>query len=162
LPAYNEAGNVALMVAKLGPVLARIGEDHFRRRRTVRLRCFDLSAPVCESPGSSLHRKGKSMKRSITAGLLTALLAVSNAAAQTCTGNPVAVQILGSGGPAFNAERASASYLLWVAQQARLLIDIGGGSTELVISDGSRVLLTESLPLGYRLSLRGRAYLRGR
>ncbi|HMF09458.1 MAG TPA: Ppx/GppA phosphatase family protein [Thermoanaerobaculia bacterium] len=28
------------------------------------------------------------------------------------------------------------------------LIDIGGGSTELVVSDGSRVLLTESLPLG--------------
>ena len=29
-----------------------------------------------------------------------------------------------------------------------LLIDIGGGSTELVISDGSRVLYTESLPIG--------------
>lgn len=28
------------------------------------------------------------------------------------------------------------------------LIDIGGGSTEFVISDGNRVLLTESLPLG--------------
>ena len=35
------------------------------------------------------------------------------------------------------------------AQQDPLfLVDIGGGSTELVISDGSRVLLTESLPLG--------------
>jgi len=29
-----------------------------------------------------------------------------------------------------------------------LLIDIGGGSTEIVVSEGSRVLLTESLPLG--------------
>ena len=28
------------------------------------------------------------------------------------------------------------------------LVDIGGGSTEFVVSDGSRVLLTESLPLG--------------
>ncbi|MFN2633047.1 MAG: hypothetical protein ABR610_06485 [Thermoanaerobaculia bacterium] len=28
------------------------------------------------------------------------------------------------------------------------LVDIGGGSTELVVSDGSRVLLSESLPLG--------------
>ncbi len=28
------------------------------------------------------------------------------------------------------------------------LVDIGGGSTELVVSDGSRVLLAESLPLG--------------
>ena len=73
------------------------------------------------------------MKRSITAGLLTALLAVSNAAAQTCTGNPVAVQILGSGGPAFNAERASASYLLWVGQQARVLVDIGGARSKVIL-----------------------------
>ncbi len=29
-----------------------------------------------------------------------------------------------------------------------LLVDIGGGSTEFVVSDGSRVLLSESLPLG--------------
>ncbi|MFY9551876.1 MAG: Ppx/GppA phosphatase family protein [Thermoanaerobaculia bacterium] len=33
-------------------------------------------------------------------------------------------------------------------QDPLFLIDIGGGSTELVISDGARVLLTESLPLG--------------
>jgi ribonuclease BN (tRNA processing enzyme) len=68
------------------------------------------------------------MMRSIPVGLLVVLLATSNGTAQTCAGNPVAVQILGSGGPAFNAERASASYLLWVGQQARLLFDIGGGS----------------------------------
>jgi ribonuclease BN (tRNA processing enzyme) len=68
------------------------------------------------------------MMRSIPVGLLVALLATSNGSAQTCAGNPVAVQILGSGGPVFNAERASASYLLWVGGQARLLFDIGGGS----------------------------------
>src|SRR5262249_58910057 len=28
------------------------------------------------------------------------------------------------------------------------VVDIGGGSTEFIVSDGSRVLLTESLPLG--------------
>jgi len=33
-------------------------------------------------------------------------------------------------------------------QDPLFLVDIGGGSTELVISDGSRVLLTESLPVG--------------
>jgi exopolyphosphatase/guanosine-5'-triphosphate,3'-diphosphate pyrophosphatase len=33
-------------------------------------------------------------------------------------------------------------------QDPLLMVDIGGGSTELVISDGARVLLTESLPLG--------------
>jgi ribonuclease BN (tRNA processing enzyme) len=50
------------------------------------------------------------------------------ASAQSCAGNPVAVQILGSGGPNLNAERASASYLLWVGNQAKVLIDMGGGA----------------------------------
>jgi hypothetical protein len=48
----------------------------------------------------------------------------SNASAQSCIGNPVAVQILGSGGPRINGERASASYLLWVDNQAKILVDI--------------------------------------
>src|SRR5262245_11451070 len=61
-------------------------------------------------------------------GLFAAIAATSSTSAQTCAGNPVAVQILGSGGPAFNAERASASYLLWVGAQAKLLFDIGGGA----------------------------------
>jgi ribonuclease BN (tRNA processing enzyme) len=68
------------------------------------------------------------MIRFFVVGLFVVLPFVSRASAQTCAGNPVAVQILGSGGPAFNAERASASYLLWVGQQAKLLFDIGGGS----------------------------------
>jgi ribonuclease BN (tRNA processing enzyme) len=38
------------------------------------------------------------------------------------------VQILGSGGPAINAERASAGYLLWSGAQAKVLIDVGGGT----------------------------------
>ena len=64
----------------------------------------------------------------LTVGLVAAIAATTSASAQTCAGNPVAVQILGSGGPAFNAERASASYLLWVGAQAKLLFDIGGGA----------------------------------
>src|SRR5919108_5685356 len=60
--------------------------------------------------------------------LLAFFSVVSNASAQTCAGNPVAVQILGSGGPAISPDRASAGYLLWVGTQARLLFDIGGGT----------------------------------
>jgi ribonuclease BN (tRNA processing enzyme) len=60
--------------------------------------------------------------------LLALLSIASGASAQTCAGSPVAVQILGSGGPAINAERASAGYLLWVGAQAKLLFDIGGGT----------------------------------
>ncbi|MDQ3215028.1 MAG: MBL fold metallo-hydrolase [Pseudomonadota bacterium] len=43
-------------------------------------------------------------------------------------GNPVAVQILGSGGPRINRDRASSSYLLWIDAQAKLLVDMGGGA----------------------------------
>jgi len=58
-----------------------------------------------------------------------ALLATpAGAFAQTCAGKPVAVQILGSGGPRINRERASSSYLLWIGAQARILVDMGGGS----------------------------------
>jgi ribonuclease BN (tRNA processing enzyme) len=52
----------------------------------------------------------------------------SVALAQSCAADSTAVQILGSGGPALNPERASASYLLWVGGQARMLVDMGGGA----------------------------------
>ena len=56
------------------------------------------------------------------------LTARSAAIAQSCTQGAATVQILGSGGPAVNPERASASYLLWVGGQARMLVDMGGGA----------------------------------
>jgi ribonuclease BN (tRNA processing enzyme) len=48
--------------------------------------------------------------------------------AQNCDPGSVAVQILGSGGPRINPSRASTSYLLWVGDKARLLVDMGGGA----------------------------------
>src|ERR1700687_788881 len=68
------------------------------------------------------------MLRPAVISLLALLSISSNVLAQTCAGSPVAVQILGSGGPAINPERASAGYLLWVGTQAKLLFDIGGGT----------------------------------
>jgi ribonuclease BN (tRNA processing enzyme) len=59
---------------------------------------------------------------------LAALTLPSAASAQSCAPGPATVQILGSGGPAINRERASASYLLWIGSQARMLVDMGGGS----------------------------------
>src|SRR5438270_12233497 len=61
-------------------------------------------------------------------GFLSVLLNVSSAAAQGCTENPVAVQVLGSGGPRLNPDRASSSYLLWINGRARILVDMGGGA----------------------------------
>jgi len=67
------------------------------------------------------------MLRPAIISLLVVVAISSNASAQTCAGGPVALQILGSGGPGINPERASAGYLLWVGPQAKLLIDLGGG-----------------------------------
>jgi hypothetical protein len=61
------------------------------------------------------------MFRSLIAGMAVALMASSGALAQSCTGNPVAVQVLGSGAPGFVKDRANTSYLLWVGNQ-------GGGA----------------------------------
>jgi ribonuclease BN (tRNA processing enzyme) len=68
------------------------------------------------------------MMRSIAAGLLAAIALASSASAQTCAGSPVAVQILGSGNPSANPVRASSGYLLWIGQQAKLMVDVGGGT----------------------------------
>src|SRR5262245_35689154 len=60
--------------------------------------------------------------------VLAVLALPSGAWAQSCAAGPATVQILGSGGPALNRERASASYLLWMDGQARMLVDMGGGA----------------------------------
>jgi len=68
------------------------------------------------------------MMRILLACLVASLAMSSTAVAQSCAANPVAVQILGSGGPAINPDRASTSYLLWVGPQAKMLVDMGGGA----------------------------------
>ena len=70
------------------------------------------------------------MKRTavFAAGLLGLASGPSNSWAQGCDVGPVAVQILGSGGPAINRFRSSTSYLLRVDGQSKILIDMGGGA----------------------------------
>src|SRR5438309_10022765 len=67
------------------------------------------------------------MFRTFLAAFLLVVTA-SSVSAQTCTGSPVAVQILGSGAPGFVKDRANTSYLLWIGNQARILVDAGGGA----------------------------------
>jgi ribonuclease BN (tRNA processing enzyme) len=50
------------------------------------------------------------------------------AAAVSCTGMGVELQVLGSGGPELEDKRASSSYLVWQDGRARILVDAGGGS----------------------------------
>jgi ribonuclease BN (tRNA processing enzyme) len=68
------------------------------------------------------------MFRSIVIGFLAAALIPVGASAQDCERGSVTVQILGSGGPRVNPFRSSASYLLWVDDQAKILVDMGGGA----------------------------------
>jgi ribonuclease BN (tRNA processing enzyme) len=68
------------------------------------------------------------MLRAIVIGVLTATLIPVSASAQNCDPGSVAVQILGSGGPRINPFRSSTSYLLWVGDQAKVLVDMGGGA----------------------------------
>ena len=46
-----------------------------------------------------------------------------------CNDNRVQLQVLGSGGPELTDRRASSSYLIWVNNQALVLIDSGAGSS---------------------------------
>jgi ribonuclease BN (tRNA processing enzyme) len=49
-------------------------------------------------------------------------------AARRCREAEVAVQVLGSGGPILDDERASSGYLVWVDGRARLMVDAGPGT----------------------------------
>ena len=62
------------------------------------------------------------------ATLLVGWAAAAPAGAQTCGAKGVAVQVLGSGGPELQDQRASSSYLSWEDGKARVLVDAGGGS----------------------------------
>jgi ribonuclease BN (tRNA processing enzyme) len=92
------------------------------------------------------------MIRLLIAGLLVVLAASSNALAQSCTGNPVAVQILGSGAPGFVKDRANTSYVLWIGPQAKILVDAGGGAyvrfgqSQAKFSDLSMILVSHLHP----------------
>src|SRR6476469_2813119 len=68
------------------------------------------------------------MRRSIAVALLAVILFPAGASAQNCEPGSVAIQILGSGGPRLDRFRSSTSYLLWVGDQARVLVDMGGGA----------------------------------
>ena len=62
------------------------------------------------------------------AACLSVMVCASAAAAQTCDAGGMTVQVLGSGGPRINRERASTSYLVWLDGQGKILVDVGGGT----------------------------------
>jgi ribonuclease BN (tRNA processing enzyme) len=80
--------------------------------------------------GTRTRSPGGFMKQPVIICLFGLLLSCVSASAQSCGSSPVAVQILGSGGPRLNPSRASSSYLLWLDGHARILIDMGGGAQQ--------------------------------
>jgi ribonuclease BN (tRNA processing enzyme) len=63
----------------------------------------------------------------LCAGLLV-LGPLQASAAESCTHKGVELQVLGSGGPELEDQRASSSYLIWQDGRPRILVDSGGGS----------------------------------
>jgi ribonuclease BN (tRNA processing enzyme) len=70
------------------------------------------------------------MFRPICLALLTLALPVrAETEASPCPNDrPLAVQVLGSGGPIADDGRASTAYLVWIDGRSRALVDIGGGA----------------------------------
>jgi len=56
------------------------------------------------------------------------MLVSGNAAAGSCPGEGIAVQVLGSGGPIADDARASTAYAVWIDGESRVLIDAGSGA----------------------------------
>lgn len=61
--------------------------------------------------------------------LLGFIAALSRAiAAESCSDTGLALQVLGSGGPIADDQRASTGYVVWIDGKSRLVVDAGGGT----------------------------------
>lgn len=63
----------------------------------------------------------------VGAGVMLALPARASAQA-SCSSEPLALQVLGSGGPSAGDTRASTGYLIWRDGRAVVMVDAGGGT----------------------------------
>jgi len=71
--------------------------------------------------------------------LLCLVLLLAALTARAGCDAPLALQVLGSGGPqAADGRRAGTAYLVWIQGRARLLIDAGGGTLTRFGAAGAR------------------------
>jgi ribonuclease BN (tRNA processing enzyme) len=68
------------------------------------------------------------LRRAILAMWVLGAWPASIAGQATCIDAPMAVQVLGSGGPFAGSSRASSGYLVWSNGRAVAMVDIGGGT----------------------------------
>jgi ribonuclease BN (tRNA processing enzyme) len=74
--------------------------------------------------------------------LVATILLTSNLpvlAKTNCSDKGVWLQVLGSGGPEINDQRASSGYLIWQDGHARILVDMGPGSMLRYEESGARI-----------------------
>lgn len=57
------------------------------------------------------------------------------------------LQVLGSGGPIADDARASASYLIWQGNQAKVMVDIGGGSILRFAESGANIETLDAIAI---------------
>jgi len=77
-----------------------------------------------------------------------AALVFAGPAGASCPG-AVSVEVLGSGGPIADDERASAGYLVWIDGRARLLIEAGGGVFQRFGASGAKVGDLDAILVGH-------------
>lgn len=77
------------------------------------------------------------LNRLLSAFCLIAL-STTTYADSSCDPSRVSLQVLGSGGPELDDQRASSSYLVWVDGRARVMVDVGGGSSLNFEKSGAR------------------------
>ena len=80
--------------------------------------------------GKAIIKTATQRGRFVLRALLLVVLPawVGAAPADACPDTGIAVQVLGSGGPIADDERASTGYLVWVDGESRVLIDAGSGA----------------------------------
>lgn len=76
-----------------------------------------------------MSRAGSRLKPLLAAALLLAGGGAAAAEGPFCGTEGVWIQILGAGGPELDDTQAGSSYLVWIDNKARLLIDTGPGSS---------------------------------
>ncbi|MGV6852251.1 MAG: MBL fold metallo-hydrolase [bacterium] len=73
--------------------------------------------------------------------IILALLAIGlqAGAVSRCSQQNIKLQVLGSGGPELDDQRASSSYLIWKDDQAIILVDVGSGSSFNFEKSGAKI-----------------------
>lgn len=74
---------------------------------------------------------------------------VAESARLDCSRQALALQVLGSGGPMIDDERASSGYVIWVQGESRLLIDAGGGIFQRFSQSSARLESLDAIALSH-------------